>query len=158
AVAVPLMDGCVCEVVDPSAGDTMLTVGTVVSTTNMFCVMAELVAASLAVAVTVCEPSVKVVGMGSVQRPEESATNIVGEPPSIPTLTLLPGSAVPCTVCMAMLVVSPLAGSVMPTMGGTVSTVKVDVAEPVIPLAVADAMMVCRPSVSTGTMPLGTVQ
>ena len=129
ASAVPLYVGVLSLVVEPLAGvSTTGAAGGVVSTVNVLVFDCALVlpAASVAVALTVCDPSASAVGGVKLQVPEALATVVPTTTPSTITVTVLPASAVPVYVGVLSLVVEPLAGvSTTGAAGGVVSTVKV---------------------------------
>jgi hypothetical protein len=148
--AVPAMVGVGLAVVLPSAGDvTTGAAGAVLSTVKFLGVLTGLVlpAGSVAVAVTVCGPSLKGVLGEQDQLPPASATAVQSVVVPSFTVTVLPGSAVPpiagvvSLVCVTGVVMAGAAGAVL-------STSKLRVAAgPVLPLgSVAVANTVCGPS------------
>lgn len=98
ASAVPEIGGLLVVTVEPFAGaETTGAPGAVVSTVKVFAVDAAevLLAASRAVAATVCDPSLNGVGPVKDQFPEPSATVVPIDELSTMTETVLPASAVP---------------------------------------------------------------
>jgi hypothetical protein len=153
ASAVPVMTGVVSLVEDPSAGVTTTGAGGgVVSIVKVFVFETGevLPAASVAVALTVCDPSVKV-GAARVQFPEASAVAVVPSGvPSMLTVTVLFASAVPEIVGVVSFVDDPSAGVTTTGAGGAaVSTVNVlvfDTGEVLPAVSVAVAFTACAPS------------
>jgi hypothetical protein len=151
--AVPLTVGVVLLVTEPLLGTLMPTMGAAVSTVN---VTAELVpvlpAESVCVTCTVYWPCASAV-VGTLYAPVDGFTLVVkvctGEPVAVlPAYTFtvtddespLRIPAVPLTVGVVLLVTEPLLGTLMPTTGAVVSTVKV-IAE-LVPVFPAESVCV----------------
>src|ERR671917_288304 len=126
---VPVIVGVESAVTSPSAGDgTTGGSGAVVSTVKVTGSDAgeTLPAASVCVAVTVCEPSPRASGTTSDQVPSGATVVVPTVTPSTVTSTVAPGSPVPVIVGVESLIVDPSAGRVMTgAAGAAVSTVKI---------------------------------
>jgi hypothetical protein len=152
---VPVTVGVLSLVLEPFTGAVITgAAGAVVSTVNVTGAEAGLglPAGSVCVAVIVCEPSAN--GAVGVQVHEPSACTVAVQtlvPPSV-TVTVLPGSPVPVTGGVGLLMVDPSAGPVITgAVGAVVSTVNLSGAEAGLTLPAASvwvAVTVCEPSLN----------
>jgi len=155
ASAVPLKVGVASLVIALSAGLVISgALGAVVSIVTLIAAEAVevLLAASVALAVIECVPSLKALLGMKLQSPEPSAAVVPSEVLPSKTSTVLLASAVPLKVGVASLVVAPSAGVVISgALGVTVSTLiltAVEAVEVLLAESVAVALIECVPSLS----------
>jgi hypothetical protein len=153
ASAVPLMVGLLLLVSVPSEGLLMLgALGAAVSTVMLTALEAleVLPAASLALAVIECVPSLRAALGVKLQSPELLAVAVPNELAPSKTVTVLLASAVPLMVGLLLLVLLPLVGLLMlGALGAAVSTMMLTALEAVevlLAASVAVAVIECVPS------------
>jgi hypothetical protein len=153
--AVPVIAGVGSFVDEPSAGAVITgAAGAVVSTVNVSGADAgdSFPAAAVAVAVAVCGPSLSGAAGVNAHAPELWACAVPATDPSIVTVTVESGSAVPEIAGVVSFVDEPFAGAVITgASGAVVSTVKesgVDAGDTFPAASVAVAVAECGPSPS----------